>query len=139
MSLCKKKKKKKKHLTKCLAAGDLSLYLLQSQLLNSQAMPWPYSSYFEISNAIFLLFPLADCVILSVYLYFFLQQGNPGGPGPKGPPGPRGPPGPPGEIVINFNGSGPDIGPLAGLVSIDLNDGLANFCCCRLRQVHTSE
>lgn len=102
-------------------------------------MPWPYSSYFEISNAIFLLFPLADCVILSVYLYFFLQQGNPGGPGPKGPPGPRGPPGPPGEIVINFNASGPDIGPLARLVSIDLNDGLANFCCCRLRQVHTSE
>ena len=62
-----------------------------------------------------------------MYLYFFRQQGNPGGPGPKGLPGPRGPPGPPGEIVINFNGSGPDIGPLAGLVSIDLNDGLVNF------------
>ena len=90
-------------------------------------MPWPYSSYFEISKAIFPLFPLADCVILNVYLYFFRQQGNPGDPGPKGVPGPRGPPGPPGEIVINFNGSGPDIGPLAGLVSIDLNDGLVNF------------
>lgn len=98
-------------------------------------------TYFSLKlcRAIFPLFPLADCVILNVYLYFFRQQGNPGAPGPKGLLGPRGPPGPPGEIVINFNGSGPDIGPLAGLVSIDLNDGLANFCCCRLRQVHTSE
>ena len=62
-----------------------------------------------------------------MYLFFCRQQGNPGDSGPKGLPGPRGPPGPPGEIVINFNASGPDIGPLAGLVSIDLNDGLVNF------------
>lgn len=80
-----------------------------------------------IWNAIFSPFPLADRVILNVCLYFYRQQGNPGDPGPKGLPGPRGPPGPPGEIVINFNDSGPDIGPLAGLVSIDLNDGLVNF------------
>ncbi|XP_022779250.1 collagen alpha-1(I) chain-like [Stylophora pistillata] len=42
------------------------------------------------------------------------MKGQPGDDGPKGPRGPPGPPGPPGEVI--FNVTGPDVGPIEGMV-----------------------